>query len=67
MSSLGKAHIYIIKALEIIAETGGSITCDPAANRIWTVKNFECSCQSSNLSGSCKHFVESLENREYLD
>lgn len=67
VSVLGGAHIHIIKALEIIAKTGGSISCDPSANRIWKVKNFHCCCESSDLSRSCKHFVQDYDNREYID
>jgi hypothetical protein len=64
MSVLGEAHIFIIKALEIIAETGGSITCTLSDYRRWKVKNYDCCCESINLSSACKNFVKDYEDRQ---
>lgn len=64
MTVLGEAHIYIVKALEIIADTGGSITCTLSDHRRWKVKNRECSRESINLSMACKNFVKDYEDRQ---
>jgi hypothetical protein len=64
VSVLGEAHIYIIKALGIIAETGGSITCTLSDHRRWKVKNMDCSCESINLSKACKSFLKDYEDRQ---
>ena len=64
VSVLGEAHIFIIKAMEIIAETGGSITCTLSDHRRWKVKNYDCSCESTNLTNACRNFVKDYEDRQ---
>jgi hypothetical protein len=64
MSILGEAHIFIIKAMEIISETGGSITCTLSEHRRWKVKNHDCCCESINLTNACRSFVKDHEDRQ---
>jgi hypothetical protein len=64
VSMLGNATIFIMKALEIIMETGGSITSTPGEVRVWKVKNHDCSCESTNLTNACRSFVKDHEDRQ---
>jgi len=63
VSMLGNATIFIIKALEIIMETGGSITSTLGEVRMWKVKNYNCACESVNLTNACRSFVKDHEDR----
>lgn len=65
-AKLGRAHIFIINALTILGQTGGSIVCTPGQHLRWKVHNEDISCNSVDLTRACKMFVDDWEKGDQL-